>query len=575
MDNKKIAKVFDEMADILDIKGDTQFRINAYRRAALVISNLPKDLRIMVDKDPDEIAEIAGIGESLKDKIVELIHTGQCKSHLKLKKGFPSGLLEMLKIHGLGPKKVKLFYKKLKITTIKQLKKAAEQGKLSKLEGMGEKSEKAILKSIEEYSSFSHDRFLIHEAYMEAMNYKDYLNQNKQIKKIEYAGSLRRFKETIGDIDILATIKNNASSEVIMEHFVNYKEVLNVAAKGKTKSSVILESGIRVDLRVVDDECFGAAMHYFTGNKAHNIRIRDRAKQKGLKINEYGVFKDDKLIAGKTEQEVFASVKLPYIIPEIRRNEGEFEYASKNKKFPDFISLKNIKGDLHIHSNYSDGKYSVEEMVIACIEKGYKYMAISDHSSLVGITGGMKEKDVIKQGKEIDKLNKKYRSSIKIYKSSEVDILRDGSLDFSDKILSSLDVVIASVHTNFSLSENEQTARIIKALENKYVKILGHPFNRLINKRESIKFDFEKVVKACVHNNVALEINSNPKRLDLIDKYVKPAKEMGAKFVINTDAHSPGQLEFMVYGVGVGRRGWLDKRDVLNSYSVNKFDNYI
>ncbi|MFC1615992.1 DNA polymerase/3'-5' exonuclease PolX [Patescibacteria group bacterium] len=575
MDNKSIASVFEDMSYILDIKGDDFFRVNAYKRASLTILNLPQDLRDVVDKNPKELSTIPGIGKALAEKITELVLSGKCKAYEKLKKGFPMGLLEMLKIRTLGPKKVKLLYSKLKIKTIPHLKKAAEQGKIHDLEGMGEKSEKEILKAIKEYSQFSSERHLISEAMQEAERIIDYMKQIKGIKQIEYAGSLRRAQDTIGDIDILLTVNDGRKiHQNMMEQFVTYSEVINVIAKGDTKSSVILNSGIQVDLRVVENDSFGAALHYFTGNKQHNIKIRDLAKKMGLKVNEYGIFKGKKKIAGKAEQEIFNTVNLPYIIPELRNGDREIDYAKKNKKFPNFLELTDIKGDLHVHSTYSDGEKSIEEMAKGAMKLGYQYIAMADHSSVIGVTQGMGSKDIKKQWKEIDSLNKKFKGKFHIYKSSEVDILKDGSLDFADDILEQMDFVIIAAHLHSRLSEKEQTNRLIAAIEHPCSSILAHPSGRLINKRPEMNFNLEKVFDACHQNNVAIEINSNPSRLDLIDKYIKPALCKDVKFVINTDAHNVDQLDFMRYGVGIARRGWLQKKHVLNTKTFEQFDNY-
>lgn len=574
MDNKKISEVFEEMGDILDIQGADFFRVNAYKKAAMTVLNFAEDLREMVDKSPNEISKIPGIGKALQEKIIELVLTGKCKEHEDIKNGFPIGLLEILKVRTIGPKKVKLFYSKLGIKNIKELKLAAKSGKIGELEGMGEKSESEILKAIEEHSRFSTDRSLIHEAMQEALRIIEYMKSIKDISKIQYAGSLRRSEETIGDIDILVSVIDPEKTQLsVMDHFIKYPDVLTVIAHGDTKSSVLLIGGIHVDLRVVSNKSFGAALHYFTGNKAHNILIRDLAKKKGLKINEYGIFKGDKMIGGEAEEDIFKSVGLPYLIPEIRQGDIEIEYALNHKKLPHFIELSDIKGDLHVHSTYSDGTNSIEDMALACIERGYEYFAMTDHSSLVGVTGGMGTDDIKRQWKEIDKLNKRFKGQIKILKGSEVDIRKDGSLDFSDDILKELDIVIASAHLYSHLSFDEQTARLISAIENPYVKILGHPSGRLINKRPEMLFDMEKIIDAAVKNKVALEINSNPMRLDLSSKYVRLAKERDAKFVINTDSHSVDQLSFMDFGLGIARRGWLDKTDVLNANPLVKFDN--
>lgn len=575
MDNKGIAQVFEEIGNMLDINGADFFRVNAYRKATLTIANLPIDLRQVVEKNPQELDKIPGIGKALKEKIIELVQTGKCSEHEKMKKDFPPGLLEMMNLRGVGPKKIKLFYSQLGIVNIKQLKEAAEKHKLRDLEKMGEKSENEILKAIEELGIFSSSRHLIGEALQEAERYVEYMKKFPEVGHVQYAGSLRRWQETIGDIDILVTVKNaEKSHDKVMRHFTSYKEILNVTAAGETRSSVVLQSGVQVDLRVVAEESFGAALHYFTGDKSHNVHIRDLAKKRGLKVNEYGVFKGKKMIAGKKEDEIFKAVGLPFIIPEIRKNDGEIEYGLKHKNFPKFIELKDIKADLHSHSNYSDGDNSIEEMAEVFMARGYEYFAVTDHSSLVRVATGMGTKEIKKQWQEISELNQKFKGKIKILKGCEVDILKDGGLDFGDEILKELDVVIISAHMFNRMSADDQTKRLITAIENPYSMILAHPTGRLINKRAEMEFDMEKVIEACVQSKVALEINSNPNRLDLTDKYVRIAKAKGAKFVIDTDAHSIDHPEYMKFGVGMARRGWLTKDDVLNARNFTRFDTW-
>jgi len=575
MDNKAIAAVFEEIGNILDIKGVDFFRVNAYRKGAQIVENLSLDLRNVVEKNPQDLKKIPGIGRALEGKIIELVQTGKCTEHERLKKSIPAGLLEMLHLRTLGPKKVKMFYSKLGIKSIKELKDAAEKGEIRELERMGEKSEAEILKAIEEHSRFSTKRNYIHEAQMEANRIMKYMSSLKDIIQMEFAGSLRRKRETIGDVDILVTVNDpEKSREKIMKYFTSYKEVLTVMAEGDTKSSVLLQSGVQIDLRVINDECFGAALHYFTGSKEHNVRIRDIAKKKGLKVNEYGVFKRDKMIAGKTEEDLFKTLGLPYIIPEIRRNDGEVDYGLKHKKFPNFVELSNLRGDLHCHSKYSDGKNTVEEMLEVMLKKNYDYFAMTDHSSIMGVTGGMGTKEIKQQWKEIDKLNKKYDGKIKILKGSEIDILKDGSLDFSDEVLEKLDVVLMSAHLYHQMPEDKQTERLITAIENPHSMILAHPTGRLINKRVEIRFDMERIINACVKNKVALEINASPMRLDLSEKYIKIGKAKGAKFVISSDSHALDHPDFMEFGVGMARRGWLTKDDILNSKSLKEFDSY-
>lgn len=571
MDNKQIAKIFDEMGNILEIQGEGFFRVNGYRKGVVVIENLAEDLRKVVKEDPKKVEEIPGIGKGLAEKIIELVTTGKCKSYEKLKKDFPMTLLEMLDIRGLGPKKIKLFYDELGIKTVEELKKAAENHLLQELPKMGVKSETEILEAIKERALFSTDRSLIHDAMREAERYKAYMKECPEVEQIEYAGSLRRWQESIGDIDILVGVSEPAKVvEKIMKYFIGYDEVLNVIAEGNTKSSVILNSGIQTDLRVIENKSFGAALHYFTGNKEHNIIIRDIAKNRGLKVNEYGLFDGEKQLAGETEKSMYEALGVPWMPPEIRKGEDEFEYGVKHQKFPKFVELKDIKGDMHMHSVYSDGQREVEEMVMACMARGYEYCAMTDHSGSMGITQGLDDKKAKQQWKEIEKINEKLKGKFTVLRGCEVDILKDGALDFSDDILKQLDVVIISAHVHNRLPAEEQTKRLIRAIEHPSSRILGHPTGRLINKRPEMEFDMGKIIKACAANNVIMEINSNPSRLDLPDKYLRGAKDEGVKFIINTDSHDIDQLEFMKFGVGIARRGWLEADDVVNTYNVEK-----
>jgi len=491
MDNKQISKILQQIGDILEIRGDDKFRVIAYRNAALGVLNYPGDLRSIYKNTPDEIEKIPGVGKNIKKYIIELIENGDAKEFIEIRKSIPIGLLEILEVRGIGPKKVKLFYTDLGIDSVKKLKDAAESGMIATLPGMGEKSQKEILESLEERSKFQLDRVMINEALIEAENFVEYMEKCPAVVKIEYAGSLRRRMETIGDIDLLATTKNNNPDDIlkIMSHFVKYGDVLKILSEGKTKSQVVLESGIQVDLRVVENNVFGAALHYFTGSKNHNILIRDMAKKRGLKVSEYGVSKrdTDDIVACKSEEDLFKSLGLAFIPPELRNGEDEIEYAMKNKKFPKLIELGDIKGDLHMHSVYSDGRNTVEEMALAYQKLGFEYIAMTDHSVAMGIVGGMDKNKIRKQWKEIDLINKKLRG-FKILKGSEVDILKDGSLDFEEEILKELDIVVVSAHMHSRLDFEEQTKRMIRAIENPYSKILGHPTGRMINKRAPMDF---------------------------------------------------------------------------------------
>ncbi|MCD6109815.1 DNA polymerase/3'-5' exonuclease PolX [bacterium] len=572
MINNKIADIFQEIGDILEIQNENPFRVRSYHRAAQIIHNLAGDLKSAYETDPKKIMVIRGVGKDLFSMIEEIIKTGDCSLHKDLLAHFHPGLLDMLHLRGIGPKKVKLIYMNLGIKDIKALEESANEGKLRSLPGMGEKTEQAIIKSIADMKRYS-QRSLMPLALDEAKLVISYINEHKNVSKCEYAGSLRRRKETIGDIDILVTTKS--ATKPIMDHFINYPHMDEILAHGPTKSSIVLNSGIQVDLRVIEEESFGAAMHYFTGSKAHNIAIRDRAKKKGLKVNEYGVFKGRKNLASKTEEDVFKAIGLPFIIPELRKNDGEIEAAEKGK-LPKSIELKDIKGDLHMHTNASDGSEPLGKVVKYCYEAGYEYIAITDHSKSSHIANGLDEKRLLNQYKEIDKLNKLYKDkNFKIFKGSEVDILSDGSLDFSDEILSQMDIFPASVHSKFSMSEKDMTKRIIKAIKNPYVKMIGHPTGRLINRREPYKLNIEAVIDAAIEYNTTLELNCQPTRLDLTDKYLRRAKEKGAKIVINTDSHHTSQRAYMQYGIYIARRGWLEKGDVLNTMPLGKLIKFL
>lgn len=578
MDNQRIADIFYEIGDIMDIKGEDFFRVNAYRRAAQTIAHYPYDLNDEYLKK-GEFEKIPGIGVELTRKIVELITTGKCVFHEELVASFPKGLLDMLRLRSVGPKKVKLFYSTLGIETLEQLKKAAATGQLRDLPKMGVKSEADILNAIEEYELMPHERRLLHHALIEAEKFLEYLRKSPDIAQIQYAGSLRRGVETIGDIDILSAPKKMSPEvvEKIMDYYAKYSDITLIINRGDTKSSVLLKTGIQVDLRVVEKNIFGAALHYFTGSKAHNIRIRDRAKNMGFKVNEYGVFKikgeEETLIAGKTEEEVFHAVGLPFIIPEMREDRGEIEHGLKYGKMPTVVELEDLKADLHTHSKWSDGSEAIEVLATSYKKSGFSYMALTDHSKMIGVTGGMSDERVMEQWNEIDELNREL-APFRILKGSEVDILKDGGLDYSENVLKKLEVVNASTHLYHSLSPEDQTKRILRAVQSGYVKILSHPMGRLINQRKAISFDMEAVFKACADYHVALEINSSPERMDLDDTHVRIAKRFGCKFSINSDAHHSSHKEYLLYGVKTARRAWLAKEDIINTMSLEELLKY-
>jgi DNA polymerase (family 10) len=564
VENQEFAKIFYEMAELLELGEENPFRIRAYQKAAQNIESLSEDLASTYKKGGIKALEnIPGIGKGIAEHIEELIKTGKLRSHEALIKKFPKSLLEMMSVPGIGPKTSILLFKRLKIDSIEKLEKAARSGKLEKLPGIRAKKIANILSGIE-LKKRHIGRFSIGDALPLAESIVKQLGTLKEVDQIVPCGSLRRGQETIGDIDILVTSKKPS---IVMDRFIKLPQVDRVMAKGETKSAVVMKNGMQADIRVVDPKSFGAAVHYFTGSKQHNIRIRELGIKKGLKINEYGIFKKEKLIGGEKENDVFQALGLPYIPPEIRTGTGEIEAAQKGE-LPDLVELKDIKGDLHMHTIATDGSNTIEEMTAAAKKAGYEYIAITDHSVSTRIAGGLTKQELLSHIKKIEKANSK--SSIKILKGSEVDILPDGSLDYPDEILKQLDIVFASVHSNFKMSKSEMTKRIIKALKNKYVHVLSHPTGRLIGEREGYEVDLDEILKAARDTGKFFELNAHPLRLDLDDVHCRRAKELGIKIVITTDAHSSAQLDLMKYGVITARRGWLEAGDVLNTLTYNK-----
>ncbi len=565
MENKAIADVFTEIADILDIQGENPFRIRSYRNAARTIEDMSQNLEALIKsgKNPEEIP---GIGKSISDKIGEILTTG--KSHFleELRGKIPPGLTELLKLEGLGPKKVKVLHDELKVDSVDRLAKAAQAGRLRDLPGMGLKTEEKILKSIETYRS-GMGRFKLSVGFQYAQAFLEYLQGVPGVKRLDPAGSFRRRRETIGDLDILAICRKGCK---VMDRFTRYDEVAEVLSQGETKSSVRLRCGLQVDVRVLDEVSYGAALHYFTGSKAHNVAIRERAKEQGLKVSEYGIFraKDEKRLSGEAEEDVFTAVGLPFIAPELRENRGEIEAADAGK-LPKLIELGDIRGDLQMHTSATDGKNSITEMAEKAKGMGYKYIAVTDHSKAVRVAGGLDEKELAKHLKAIEKANDQI-SGIRILPGVEVDILGDGTLDLKDEILKECQMVLASVHSRFNMEEKEMTRRIIRAIENPHVHILAHPTGRLILEREPYKVNLKEVIQAAIDHGVVLEINAYPDRLDLRDVDARMAKEMGAKLAISTDAHSTMQLELMKFGVFTARRGWIEARDVINTFPFEK-----
>jgi DNA polymerase (family 10) len=558
--NSDIAEIFNQVADLLEILGENPFRIRAYRNGARTVESITRNVSDMVANNED-LTEFPGIGKDMAGKIKEIVETGTFEMLEKLKKHLPPQLITLMNISGLGPKKVAKLYKELNITNIEQLKEAIETEKIKELEGFGDKTIHNILEDIKRLEQKESQRIMLPAAKQYADSVVEYLKKAEGIKNVCVAGSVRRQRETIMDIDILVTCKD---AEKVMEHFIKYDEVVKVLSHGNTKSTVLLRSNLQVDVRAVPEESFGAALQYFTGSKEHSIALRKIGMKKKYKLNEYGVFSGKKQIAGKTEEEVYDKLGLPFIEPELRENRGEIEAALKGR-LPKLVTFNDIKGDLHMHSNYTDGHASIAKMAETAKKMGYKYVAITDHSQHVSVAGGMKPSDVRKQIKEIETIEIK---GINILKGCEIDILEDGSLDLPDDLLKELDIRVCSVHYKFNLSKEKQTERIIKAMDNPYFNILAHPTGRLINKRNPYDIDIEKIMRAAKDKNCILELNSFPDRLDLNDIYCKMAKEIGVKIAISTDSHRPGDLEFIHFGIGQARRGWLEADDVINTLSL-------
>jgi DNA polymerase (family 10) len=551
--NADIAELFNRVADLLEILGENPFRIRAYRNAARTAGGLSQSLATMVEQEKD-LTELPGIGKDLAGKIEEITKTGTFSQLQELEDRIPPQLVRLMKIPGLGPKRVKILYDQLDITNLGDLKKAAEEGKIKELKGFGEKTEKMILAEIGREKKETRIKLNVAEEIADAI--VDHLKKVEGVREVIVAGSYRRKKETVADLDILATCRKDSK---VMDAFVHYDNVKKVVAQGDTRSTVVLRSGVQMDLRVVPGESYGAALHYFTGSKAHNIAVRTLGVKKGLKINEYGVFKGKNRIAGKTEEEVYNQVDLPFIEPELREDRGEIE-AARGGKLPPIITLKDIRGDLHVHTKETDGRHSLEQMVEAARNRGYQYLAITEHSKRLSMTHGFDAERLARRNEEIDRLNKKLKGFV-VLKSIEVDILSDGDLDLPDSILKELDLTVCSVHSKFNLPREKQTERILRAMDNPYFNVLAHPSGRLINEREPYDVDIETLMKAARDRGCIMEVNAHPDRLDLTDTDCILAKEMGVKVVISTDAHSMNDLDLMRFGVWQGRRGWLEKDD--------------
>ena len=567
MKNQLVAEIFYQIADILEIQGDIPFKSRAYRRAAQLIETLDEDIEHLVRAG--KLRSLPGVGEGLAMKITEIVETGELQYFEKLKKEVPESLSTLIRIPGVGPKKASVLYKTLRISTVAQLKKACEEGKLRDLDGFGEITEQNIIRGIQMLERAG-GRVLLSIAYEDGNKYLEYLKKMKKIQRVSLAGSLRRMKETIGDLDILAA---SIDPDAVMEYFVRYSDVKTVLLSGSTKTSVVLDDGIQVDLRVVKPESYGAALQYFTGSKEHNVTLRGIAIRKGYKLSEYGVFKKDTdtYVVGKDEKEVYNKLGLSYIEPELRENRGEIK-AAQNKQLPKLLGYGDVNGDFHVHSTWSDGSDSIADLVRAAKQMRFSFIGVTDHSQSLRVAGGLSEESVQKKLKEIDKINKTI-SGFRIFAGTECDIKADGSLDYSDKILERFDFVCAAVHTRFKMSKAEMTARIVTAMENEHVTILAHPTCRLIGRREPIELDMEQLIDTARGTNTYLEINAFPDRLDLNDVHIRAAKERSVSFALGTDSHSIDHLRYIRFGVATARRGWLEKKDVLNTYSLREVEN--
>ncbi len=579
--NKEISRIFYEIADYLEME-KVPFKPYAYQQAAAVLETLPESVEeIYREGGVKALEEIPGVGKSIAEKIEEYLKTGKIKYYQEFKKKLPLDLEEITGVEGVGPQKAKILYQKLGIRNLKDLEKAAKSRKISPLFGFGEKTEQNILEGIA-FLKKSKGRFLLGDILSRVKEISEKLERLKEVEQISAAGSIRRKKETIGDVDILITTKDSASAkdsaDKIMDFFVRLPGIVKIWMKGPSKSSIRMAEGFDVDLRVVKKKSYGSALQYFTGSKEHNIVVRRIAIEKGLKLSEYGLFRGKKMIAGWSESGIYKALGLAWIEPELRENQGEIEAAirqaqGKVNKLPKIIGYQDIKGDLHCHSDWDGGENTIEEMAQAAVGMGYQYLGISDHTKFLRIENGLDEKELERRNKEIDKLNQKY-GNFRILKSAETNILNDGSIDIKDEALKKLDYVIAGVHSSFKIEKEKMTERIIRAMKNPHIDVLSHPTGRILKKRDEYQIDFDKILRAAKEYGVVLEINSYPERLDLNDRNIHRAKEAGVKMVINTDSHHKDQLNLMEFGIAQARRGWAEKEDIANAWPLDKMLKY-
>lgn len=562
MENTQIADIFDEIADLIDLEGGNEFRIRSYRAAARTVRDSSQRLEEIVGNK--DLTELPNIGEGMAEKIQEMVETGACERLEQLRSRVPEELTELLKIPQVGPRTAMQIHEELGVDTLADLEKACRDGKVRSLEGLGEKTEQSILEGIEMLKQTT-DRFLIRPVteHLEALG--RHLDRIDTIERWEVAGSFRRHKETVGDLDILVMAGSRSKAT---EEILEYSDIDDVLGKGEEKISVRLTGGLQVDFRFFKEENFGSALIYFTGSKAHNISIRRRAQQNGWKLNEYGLFKSDHLLAGKTEESVYHRLSMSWIAPELREDQGEVE-AAEADELPQLIEEGDIRGDLQSHTDASDGKNTIEEMAKAAMERGHQYLALTDHSKKVTMAGGLNDEEVRKHADAIRRVDDDL-DDFWLMAGIEVDILKSGKLDLKEKTLEDLDWVVASIHYNMNLDRKANTERLVKAISSGVVHCIGHPFGRIIGKREPMDFDLDKVFEACVDNGVCLEINAQPDRLDLPDKVCKSAMEAGVAFTISTDAHRTSELDLMPFGVYAARRGWIEKEHVLNTRTARQ-----
>jgi DNA polymerase (family 10) len=565
MQNPDIARLFDEVADLLEIQDANPFRVRAYRNAARTIRDFPEPLTDVVRAGAKDLTDIAGIGDDLAEKITEIVTTGELGLRQQLAKKLPAGLLDLLRIPGLGPKRVKLLYKKLKVQSAGDLAQALDAGKVQKLKGFGPKMEEKMRAGLGQ-AQVTERRMLLHEADAQASAIVGYLEAGGDIRQIAIAGSYRRRRETIGDLDILVTSDNGARA---MDYFVRYGEVAAVISQGETRTTVKLRGGLQVDLRAVEPAAYGAALQYFTGSKAHNVELRKIAQEQGYKLNEYGLFKGTRRVAGRTEEEIYAKLGLDWMPPELREARGEIALAREHR-LPSLVTRADIRGDLQMHTAATDGQGTLDEMAHAARALGYAYIAITDHSKRVTMARGLDSKRLREQWKAIDAWNATAQGFV-ILKSVELDILENGKLDLPDDVLAEADYVVATMHYGITQSAKELTRRLVGAAEHRFVDAIGHPTGRLVGRREPYPADFDALGRACAAAGCLLELNGHPERLDLPDTIAAAAKQHGARFVLSTDSHQPGNLPFMKYAVDLARRAGLEAADIANTRPLPEF----